>query len=87
MIENKLLYSSYNQAMSKFITDGPFTTDFSKESPAKIGSWIGWQIVRSYMNHNRKVMFTGFVIRFGCSENTYGIKIPTRKQVKYCILI
>jgi len=56
MIENKLLYSSYNQAMSKFITDGPFTTDFSKESPAKIGSWIGWQIVRSYMNHNRKVM-------------------------------
>ncbi len=56
MIENKLLYSSFNQAISKFITDGPFTADFSKESPAKIGSWIGWQIVRSYMNHNRKVM-------------------------------
>lgn len=55
MIENKLLYSTYFQAFSKFITDGPFTADFSKDSPAKIGSWIGWQIVRSYMENNPKV--------------------------------
>jgi hypothetical protein len=55
MIENKLLYSTYFQAFSKFVTDGPFTADFSTESPAKTGNWIGWQIVRAYMKNNPDV--------------------------------
>ena len=51
-IENELLYSPDFQYTSKFITDGPFTSAFSNESPAKIGSWVGWQIVKAYMNNN-----------------------------------
>ncbi|OQX76531.1 MAG: hypothetical protein B6D64_09690 [Bacteroidetes bacterium 4484_276] len=49
IIENELLYSSNTKTLRNFFTDGPFTHDFSKESPARIGEWIGWQIVRSYM--------------------------------------
>jgi hypothetical protein len=49
MIENELLYSSNTNTLRKFFTDGPFTNDFSRESPARIGEWLGWQIVKDYM--------------------------------------
>ena len=49
IIENKLLYSSNSNTLRKFFTDGPFTHDFSRESPARIGEWLGWQIVKDYM--------------------------------------
>ncbi len=52
-IENKLLYSTDYQAINKFIIDGPFTSVFSRESPSRIGCWIGWQIVRAFMNNNK----------------------------------
>lgn len=47
-IENEILYSTDIQIINKFFTDGPFTRGFP-ESPARLGSWIGWQIVRKYM--------------------------------------
>lgn len=52
LIENKLLYSKDSRAIAKFINDAPFTSVFAKESPGRIGTWVGWQIVRSFMNNN-----------------------------------
>lgn len=54
-IDTKLLYSADQHKYNKFLTEGPFTSAFSKESPARIGAWIGWQIVRKYMNKNKNV--------------------------------
>ncbi|MBT8317364.1 MAG: gliding motility lipoprotein GldB [Lutibacter sp.] len=54
-IENKLLYSSDNELYSRFISDAPFSKfyiDIDKQSPGKIGVWLGWQIVRSFMDNN-----------------------------------
>ncbi|MEO5572474.1 MAG: hypothetical protein ABIT08_07165 [Bacteroidia bacterium] len=51
-IEQKLLYSTVVQEYVKFINDGPTTNGFPKESPSKIGAWIGWQIIKAYMNNN-----------------------------------
>jgi uncharacterized protein YjaZ len=34
------------------MTDGPFTSGFAEESPARTGSWLGWQIVKDYMDNN-----------------------------------
>jgi hypothetical protein len=55
IIQNDLLYSSDTQVLRKFFADGPFTSDFSTTSPPRIGEWLGWQIVRSFMNRNEKV--------------------------------
>ncbi|NCA84648.1 MAG: hypothetical protein EOM83_03645 [Clostridia bacterium] len=55
IIQNDLLYSSDMQVLRKFFADGPFTSDFSTASPPRIGEWLGWQIVRSFMNRNEKV--------------------------------
>ncbi|HKR03044.1 MAG TPA: hypothetical protein VJY62_00305 [Bacteroidia bacterium] len=54
-IEQKLLYSTVVQEYIKYINDGPTTNGLPKESPAKIGAWIGWQIVKAYMNNNADV--------------------------------
>lgn len=54
-IDKQLLYSANYEINRKFIQDGPFTLAFSKEAPAMIGNWIGWQIIRSYMNNNPDV--------------------------------
>jgi hypothetical protein len=55
IIQNDLLYSSDTQVLRKFFADGPFTSDFSTASPPRIGEWVGWQIVRSFMARNEAV--------------------------------
>jgi len=54
-IENKLLYSTNNSVINKFIVEGPFTSIFSKESPARTSDFIGWGIVKKYMNNNKEI--------------------------------
>jgi len=46
------LFSSDYMTIKRFIDDGPFTPVFTKESPGKIGQWIGFKIVESYMKQN-----------------------------------
>jgi uncharacterized protein YjaZ len=38
-----------------FLADGPCTMEFSKDSPPRLGEWIGFQIIRSYMKKNPDV--------------------------------
>ncbi|MBR9917123.1 hypothetical protein GYB29_05445 [bacterium] len=50
LIENELLFNTdKNDYITKFFNDGPFTAPFGNESPPKAGAWVGWQIVRAYM--------------------------------------
>ncbi len=54
-IENKLLFSTDTKLNKRFIDLAPFSKFYRSEdnlSPGRIGAWIGWQIVRSYMKHN-----------------------------------
>jgi hypothetical protein len=55
LAENKLLYSVERLDLQKFIGDAPFTNTFSRKSPGRTGVWLGWQIVRSYMDNNPTV--------------------------------
>lgn len=55
IIENRMLYTTDGQLIRAFMADGPFTAEFSRESPARLGEWIGWQIVRRYMANNDEV--------------------------------
>jgi len=54
-VANKLLYSTDNQLHSRFIANAPFSKfyiDIDKDSPGRVGVWLGWQIVKSYMRNN-----------------------------------
>lgn len=48
LVGEGLLYSSEPMAFRKLFSDGPFSADFSYDAPARIGEWVGWQIMRSY---------------------------------------
>ncbi|MGQ0827278.1 MAG: gliding motility lipoprotein GldB [Bacteroidota bacterium] len=51
----KLLYTTDRAEIMKYTADGPFTAAFSKESAPRIGYWMGWQIIRQYMNNNPNI--------------------------------
>jgi hypothetical protein len=55
MIQNELLYTTDYKSQTKLIQDGPFTTGFSRQSPARLGVWMGWQIVSDFMKNNPEV--------------------------------
>jgi len=54
-IENNLLYSVDPEAMNKFIVDAPFTSYFGNESAPRTGWWIGYKIIKSFMNNCQDV--------------------------------
>ncbi|MBN2683238.1 MAG: hypothetical protein JXR58_12075 [Bacteroidales bacterium] len=57
LLDYKQLFVSDMMTIKKYIGEGPFTINFSKQSPGKAGIWIGWQIVRKYMESNPETSF------------------------------
>jgi hypothetical protein len=55
IIENRMLFTTDGKLIRTFMADGPFTAEFSKESPARLGEWLGWQIVRKYYENQPDV--------------------------------
>lgn len=51
-IESELLFSSNTNDIRRYISEGPFTPGMPKESPAQVGFWVGWKIVRAYMGNH-----------------------------------
>lgn len=54
-IESELLYSSDRKLPGRFINPAPFSKfnlAIDNESPGMIGRWVGWQIVKSYVENN-----------------------------------
>jgi len=55
-IEKEMLYSDDQKLNSRFINPAPFSKfylEIDNESPGQVGAWIGWQIVRSFMDNNK----------------------------------
>ncbi|MCX6271606.1 MAG: gliding motility lipoprotein GldB, partial [Bacteroidetes bacterium] len=52
LISNKFLFTTDSKLILNFIPDAPFTKGFPKESPGRIGWFVGWQIVRNFMDNN-----------------------------------
>ena len=54
-IENDLLYSTDTKLNQRFLDEAPFSKFYlahDSSSPGRIGEWMGWQIVRSFMEKN-----------------------------------
>lgn len=54
-IENELLYSDDQKLGNRFINPAPFSKfylEIDNESPGRVGAWVGWQMVRSFMKNN-----------------------------------
>jgi len=51
-IKENLFYSKEWQKILRYVNDGPNSTGMPPESPGNIGSWLGLQIVKSYMKQH-----------------------------------
>lgn len=54
-MDKNILFSTEQKLRQRFIENAPFSKFYTTEdslSPGKIGVWLGWQIVTSYMKHN-----------------------------------
>ena len=55
IVGKKHLFSTDMQLISKYMNDAPFTSLVSQDSPGRLGTWIGWRIIKSYMERNENV--------------------------------
>ena len=54
-IEQEYLYSTDNKLGQRFLDPAPFSKfglELDNDSPGRIGRFIGWQIVRAFMDKN-----------------------------------
>lgn len=50
LLQNDQLYSTEPSIVQLYIGEGPTTQGFPPVSPGNIGQWIGWQIVKTYLD-------------------------------------
>ena len=55
-VEHELLFSTDSKLLNRFINSAPFSKFYleqiDRHSPPRLGQYIGWQIVKAYMNQN-----------------------------------
>lgn len=54
-VENKMFFDTDSTLSTRFVEPAPFSKfylDIDADSPGRVGAWLGWQIVRSYMKNN-----------------------------------
>lgn len=48
LTKEKFLFSTDHMTIIRFINEAPYSLDVSRESPGRVGVWVGWQIVNQY---------------------------------------
>jgi len=59
-VEKELLYDTDNKLPPRFISEAPFSKfylELDRESPGRLGQYIGWQIVRAYATKTDESVF------------------------------
>ncbi len=56
LVENKLLYTTDPLTIHKLVSPAPFCSFFTRESPGRAAVWLGYQIILSYMKHNKATL-------------------------------
>ena len=54
-VHNELLFETSHITKEKFLGERPNTYEISAICPGRIGAWVGWEIVRSFMERNPDV--------------------------------
>jgi len=56
-LQEELLYSSVWQDIRKLVEYSPSSPGMPPEAPGRTGSWMGWQIVKAYMERHPETTF------------------------------
>lgn len=48
MVEDEAFFATSSQVKQRYIAERPKTYEVGDQAPGRIGTWVGWQIVKSY---------------------------------------
>lgn len=54
LVKDEMIYKTDHRLVNKYFAEGPFTSagGLPAKTPPKYGEWLGWQIVKKYMEEN-----------------------------------
>jgi len=55
VMDKRDLFKTESLVLTGYLNDGPFTSEVSQDAPGRLGIWLGWRIVESFMEHNENV--------------------------------
>ncbi len=76
IVDKDLLFSKERPKIKSFIDDAPFTSTISKEAPPRLAEWLGWQLIRKYMDENTGVSIQELI------RNTNHMEILKKSRYK-----
>lgn len=54
-LKNELLYETSHVVKKKYLDERPNTYEIGNKAPGRIGTWLGWQIVKAFMEEQEEV--------------------------------
>ena len=54
-VDRKLFFETNHLIKNKYLSERPKTFEISPSCPGRIGAWLGWRIVESYMQNNPNI--------------------------------
>lgn len=55
LLEQEILYSNDPMLINQWVNQAPFVKGIPKQSPGRLGQWMGWIIIRKYMEENEGI--------------------------------
>ncbi len=68
LIDQQMLYDTEYMNINKWINQAPFVAGIPKDSPGRLGQWVGWQIVRKYMQENPELTLLDLMVNQNSQE-------------------
>ncbi len=53
LVDNELLFKTDEKTRANLLSEGPFTSGLPEESPDRLGQFLGWIIVKQYMENHK----------------------------------
>ncbi len=61
LVKEKLLFSENERDQMNFLSDAPFTVGLPEKGPDRLGQFIGWKMVKSFMKANPKMSLADMI--------------------------
>ena len=55
LVDQNLLFVDNERDKANFLNEGPYTVGLPEDSPDRMGQFLGWQMVKSFMEQNENV--------------------------------
>ncbi len=68
LLEKELLYSTKYIDFQKLVSPSPGSPGMPREAPGRTGNWVGWQIVKAYMQQNPEITARDLVVMKDAQE-------------------